>query len=322
MRDRVFLAAILVSLLAGCGGASASEGSGAAVAPASEVDETPALGQPASVRLLEAGSAPFQPIRYRFSAGATATAQLELHMSMGMRLQDQDVPMPNLPPSRTSLRTNVTAVAPNGDAHLTFNIDSIEVIDGDQYDAQIVNAMQQAYETIRDFSGAMDISPLGVATNVSINIPEGVDDTVRSILDDMQKSLTQLSMLLPTEPVGVGARWVARQTLLVRGIAVEQSINYQLDSRDGDVLVIQSNAAQTAHDATMQLPGLPPSARIVVDALESTGSGQAEVNLTALVPTADSTVHTNIAARIIADGQEQALGLRMELSIHHVPGPI
>lgn len=321
MFDRRILS-VVVALLIGCGGGATGETTtpeGAAAAPA---DETPALGSPASVRLVEAGNAPFEPIRYRIAAGTTWAAKLELHMNMGMRLGDQEVPMPNLPPSRTSLQITATEVSPTGDAHLTFTIESVEILDADQYDAQVVASMSEGYEAIRNFSGSMDMSPLGVATNAVINIPESVDEITRSVPEDMRKSLTQLSTLLPSEPVGVGARWIARQRLLVRGIEVQQAINYQLDRREGDVLTITANVAQTAHDAAMQLPGLPEGARVVVDSLESSGSGQSELNLTSVVPSADATVHTNVSARIIAEGQEQALNMRMEVSVHHVPGSI
>ncbi|MBK8169682.1 MAG: hypothetical protein IPK60_04995 [Sandaracinaceae bacterium] len=312
---RIVLLLTLISLI-GCGSTT----------PAAQTAETAdgnepelVVGGPPNIRLLEDGAEPRAPLRYRFTAGNVARSQLEMHMTMALSIEGQELPMPSLPASRIGVKIEILTVDPQGNAHVGYTIESMQIVDPDQHDPNVVAAIQDQYTRLEHIAGSMDVDTRGVCTNTQFNLPADADEAIRMILDDMRKSMPQITTVLPEEPVGLGARWEAHAKVNLRGIDVDQVSTFVLNERDADTASMHILVEQHARNAAMNLPNLPEGAEALVDSLESNGSGDVVLSFVTLSPTSDVTMHANMSAHITSGDQTQAMGMRLEMVARFFP---
>lgn len=315
---RIQLFACLLAFVVGCGGAAHPT-----VAPTADVaaPSTPELvvGGPPAVRLLDPGAAPLAPLRYRLAVGTMGRGTVELHLTMSISVNGQEMPMPGLPASRATVKTEVISVDADGNAHIGYAIETMEVMDADQFDPAAVAAVEEQYRALGTMHGSMDVSTRGVCTNMQLALPADADEVMRMIVDDIRKSMSQITAVLPEEPVGVGATWEARARVNMRGVDVDQTSIFSLDQRDADSANLRIHVTQHAGQTAMNLPNLPAGTEAVVDSLESNGSAETLLPFTNLVPTSELTMHTNMTARITSGRDSQAMGMRLESVARYFP---
>ena len=87
-------------------------------------------------------------------------------------------------------------------------------------------------------------------------------------------------VLLPAEPVGVGARWEARKDLVLYGFKVNQVDTYTLAEKVGDELKLDVQVQQSAVPQTITFE--EEGVELTVKSFKMNASGQVIANLNAL----------------------------------------
>ena len=116
------------------------------------------------------------------------------------------------------------------------------------------------------------------------NIPSTVNSTVRSLLQQVSNQSGQLTIPLPTQAVGIGARWQGTTQLTAGGISFRQTYEYTLRSRDGGRVALDVRYTQTAPRQQAKIPDLASGVTIEVTNVRITGMGTSVLDLSQAIP--------------------------------------
>jgi hypothetical protein len=107
-----------------------------------------------------------------------------------------------------------------------------------------------------------------------------------------------MSLALPSEPIGAGARWIVISTLTTNGLRVRTRQAAELRAAEGDVLTITLRGRQTGIPGPVALPGLPEGYTAELVELDGRSTGRTVVDLTGIVPRSRSagTVRAKLSA--------------------------
>jgi hypothetical protein len=228
------------------------------------------------VKLLDAGAAPRGLLRLRpvttpqsvvltFSTEETQSGISSLHIG------------PLVIQTVVSLAPSSTAT--NGTIRMPYTYGAFRLLDSSAGSPQELMALRDALSTFQGFGGQLELSPTGAVISNSFSIPPPVNSQVRNLLQQLSGQSDQLGVPLPSQPVGIGARWRATTHLFVSGISLTQTYEYTLRSRDGTRLTIDARYTQTAASQRASLPNTPPGMTVSIAAYRITGSGSTVADL-------------------------------------------
>jgi hypothetical protein len=100
----------------------------------------------------------------------------------------------------------------------------------------------------------------------------------------MSQSFESMVTPLPSEPVGVGARWQVITRISSGGADLLQSTIYTLKSRDGSRARLEETVVQLSASDTIHAPQMPAGMAAKVKAFSSTGQGTAQLDLKSVTP--------------------------------------
>ncbi len=138
------------------------------------------------------------------------------------------------------------------------------------------------------------ISSHGFSKELDFKGPPNTDPQIHALMDLMKDVFGQLTVPLPEEAVGVGAKWEVKVPIQSHGVKVDQTATYELVSVEGDNLKIKSTSTQRAANQKMDNPIMPG---MKVDLTKWTGKGSSELAIDAgkLMPSSGTMeLHTEI----------------------------
>jgi hypothetical protein len=140
------------------------------------------------------------------------------------------------------------------------------------------------------------------------------------MMGSVTNSLTSLSMPLPEEPVGVGARWEVRQASVSGGLTMFQKVECELKALDPRSATLAIKIDQTAPPQPMNNPSLPAGATVMVDSVTGTGTGTMKVALDSLVPTSEADSRTTMVMSVNSGGSPQPISIETTVKLAVAPG--
>lgn len=264
-----------------------------------------------TVELIEAGATPRQPLRYRFEAGRSERAALDMTMRISLSFAGQQMTLGDVPPIRMLLQMRTAEVAGDGSARLQFELLSAEAEASHPQAAQI----NQALAGTKGLSGSYRIDGRGQVSDSQVD-ESATPQAGAAVLEDLERSMQQLSAPFPEEAVGPGARWRVRQNVNNAEMRMSQTAEYTLRSRQGNRVELEVKMV----DATLEALGaLPPGAK--VDSVKIQGGGTSAIPLDGLVPTASVDATFDLMLSMQAEGQTQNLGMNMQMQQAVAPAP-
>lgn len=141
-------------------------------------------------------------------------------------------------------------------------------------------ALDQALEAQNGSRAGMSIGPGIAPISLRILPTEKADDSARQAVEEALVATLQRSVTLPTEPIGVGARWQAVRTVNA-GATVRQTITATLTAREGERLTIDYSIDESPTDSAFRLPD---GGVLTIDAYSMTGAGSVVIDLARGVP--------------------------------------
>jgi hypothetical protein len=279
----------------------------------------PAVGSPATVALLSAGAEPRRPLRYRIAAGYKDTMTMSMAMSMAMTMGEVAAPVPELPSMKITAELAVTNVADNGDVTYDLAFTGMTPEAGPGVDPSLVEAMRQSAAGITTVKGIAIVSNRGVNRSARLDVDKLADPNLRQMLSSFSSSVESMSMPLPEEAVGAGARWEVRQALQSAGAATFQRGEYELVSMDERSVALRVTFEQTAPRQTITNPALPAGATMEVEKITGSGSGTVTLRLDGLIPTAELSSTTTALMNASMGGQSQRLTIDTKITLKMAP---
>lgn len=277
----------------------------------------PAPGGPATVTLASPGAEPRTRLRYKVAAGLKETMSLTTAIGLTMSMEGMAMPAMDLPLMKLTADMAVTGVAPNGDItyDVAFTGMTAEATPG--MDPSVAAMMQSAGDGITALKGSVTISDRGVNRAATINVDKVTDPNLRQTLGAIASSLESMSMPMPEEAVGVGARWEVRQAIKAGGAQTFQRVECELASVDAQGATIRIKVEQTAPPQGISNPALPAGTTVNIEKLAGTGTGTIALRFNSLVPTSEMSSSTAMAMAMDLGGQTQrmAVDTKVKLSI-------
>ena len=211
--------------------------------------EKPALSRveagPDAVSVTEAGAEPRAVLRFAPKAEQTRSVTLTMAMQVAMTLGTKAIDPSVLPTVEVKMDVTPSA-ASDGASTYAFAVTSATRSELDGASERLKKAMDTAVEGMADSKGTLHIDGSGRMSTADYGLPEVPTPGLRPSLAGFQQSFSQLFVVFPETPVGVGASWSSTSHFELSGIPVEQRATYTLKAREGDVLTLAVSFEQAA----------------------------------------------------------------------------
>lgn len=269
------------------------------------------VGDPPLVSVQEAGAAPQQALRIKPAVGTSQSANLQMTVSPASAedaskksaegagaAKDEKKPPPAMSLSM-SLSSKVTKVEDSGAFHTEATVDR----------ASSSNPQLAAMGIVDKLVGLkvnQVVSDRGVVTGGEVKVPEELAP-LKPLLND---SLQQLAFSLPEEPVGVGATWVARETLMRNGMRVFQQTTFKVEGLTGGQAKLAVTLKQHAPRQEFKAMGQT----LNLESLATEGSGTVVLDLARPLPMAMN-LTLEIAITLKVNGQRAVSETAVEVDM-------
>ena len=189
-------------------------------------------------------------------------------------------------------------------------------------DPMIVNMMGPMLASMKGMTTTETVDAKGTTTNAASALPPGANPGARQQIDQIQSLVSRL--LLPNEPVGVGAVWRHKIDQDAGGFDVSVITSYTLTERTDTTIALDMTIHQVIPSQPLNAPGLPAGASATITEAKGVGTGTMVVDLT----TANTTeldmsfeLVMNVNASMQANTMVTATSQNVKMTIAIEPAP-
>lgn len=266
----------------------------------------PALATPIGVTLIDAGAEPRARLQIGGTVGQHRKLRIELGLSAAMHVGTRDVPPTKLPALQVTLDAEVLEVT---DARTTVALTVTDVIvpNDASPSTRVQQAIARTADELRATKGKIVLASDGRIESFALAGEDvaGKQAGLEPELGGLAAALQEMLPLVPSEPIGDGARWRAVQQVQRDTVTLQQVAEWTA-KRDGDALVLTASSEHVA---------LAPSSGIVEAQSGTTRAKIAWDPSSPLPRSAEAEVSTTTRAHLELVGAAQRVSMRVELSL-------
>jgi hypothetical protein len=241
---------------------------------------------------------------------------MTMDMDMAMSVGGQTQPAFDSPPIKMTMESEVKKVDANGDIHTDFSYSDADVVAAKNTQPQLVNAMRAQVKKLVGLRGSMIVDNQGNTKQANFNTPETLDPNTKKMVEQMVTSLKQLSSPVPSEAVGVGAKWKIPNSVTANGMTMNQSSTYELVDIKDNVASLQVSMEQQAGTQKINPQGLPPGASIDLKSMNSQGNGKLKLALNQVMPISSTmSMRSKSQMSVKEPNTEKATTMDMNVSV-------
>jgi hypothetical protein len=238
------------------------------------------------VLLLEAGVEPRSPLRYKIADGTTTKSNMDFTIAT-LATTAETAALSVVPGVRLHIVSGPSMTTENG-VKFEVNIAKAEAAIPRGVDPKVAEELRQSAAILDDVGGTVEMNDRGIALATQLNDKaKNPDLPVRLLMMIVNARTTLSRVVLPAEPVGLGARWEARKELTLYGFKVQQVDSYTLVERVGDEIKLNVTVTQNAIPQSLDFP--EDGISIAVDQMVANARGEIILNLNALESDAAAT---------------------------------
>jgi len=231
------------------------------------------------VLLLDAGAEPHAPLRYKIADGTTTKSNMDFTIAT-LATTSESAALSVVPGVRLHIVSG-PAMATDSGVKFEVNITKAEAAVPQGIDPKVAEELRQSAAILDDVGGTVEMNDRGIMLATELNDKAKSPDIPLRLLMMIVNARTTLSrVVLPAEPVGLGARWEARKELTLYGFKVQQVDSYTLVERVGDEIKLNVTVTQNALPQTVDFP--EEGVSIAVEQMVANAGGEIILNLNAL----------------------------------------
>jgi hypothetical protein len=241
-------------------------------ADASSLDDGP-------VRLLDKGDRPRTELRYNISPGTIASSTTTFRVATLATSADKAA-ITLLPGLRLDIVSGPAEATERG---VKFKVDVVksEAVVPEGFDEKLAQELRDGAAIANDIGGWVEIDNRGnVLSGELSERTKRSEVPIRLLRMILNSRETLTRVLLPTEKVGLGARWETRKEVIAYGFRVQQVNTYTLVDQAGDELMLNVTVQQMAKPQTIEFPD--EGIEISVETMMAQADGQIILDLSAL----------------------------------------
>lgn len=269
------------------------------------------------IQLLNPGAEPRQPLRLKPKLDVKKTTTMAVKMEMGVSTADRTMNVNKVPTMVLTIDTKATKIDANGDIHYDFSYANADIAGDDpNLPTTALDAMRSAVKKMVGLKGSFIMDSRGANKGGDFILPEGADNNLKQMVQNMSKSLQQLASPLPAEAVGKGAKWRISFPSNVSGMNLNQTATYELmDLQDG-VATLKTTVEQQANPQNLTLPQLPAGSTMALKSFASQGQGEVIMRLDQLMPVRSVvSINSNSEMTLKIAGNPEELTMKTKLSM-------
>ncbi|TAD93216.1 MAG: hypothetical protein EAZ78_00930 [Oscillatoriales cyanobacterium] len=273
--------------------------------------------QPPQIQIINLGAEPRQQMRLKPALNVKQTTLMTLKMGMKISASGQSSQEIKIPTSVVTMETEATKIDANGDIHYQFSYTKADVTsDSTNAPATALESMRSAVKKLVGLKGAFIMDSRGFSKGGDFIVPAGSDNNFKQIIRQMSQSIEQLSVQLPAEAVGKGAKWRLDFPLNSNGINVNNIATYELMSFQEGVAVLNIGLEQQAKPQSVNSPQLPAGSNINLQSLASQGRGESTIRLDKLMPVRSAvSMNSNSEMSVKMAGSPQESTIKTQLAM-------
>lgn len=240
-----------------------------------------------TIRVLDAGMTPRQPLRYRVPPGQEETLYLELVRARVMQAEGQAA-QGGMPPVQLEVKMGPASMSREGFIHHPVAITQVRLSKvADQMSPAQREQLEKSLAPLLEIEGWSEMDVQGRIRRGEFKGGDAVPPELNTMLGNIRSAL--LTVPFPDEPLGVRARWEVERRVQFSGIWIDQVVTYHIERIRDDEIGLQITARQTAPPQNM--------ANGRLEAYQASIIGSASVRLTHFTPhsEAESTAQMRIA---------------------------
>ena len=224
---------------------------------------------------------PRWPLRYTIEEGFTATSTMELSTSSMTTTTGADEEFTNSPGLRFVVSSGPAIKLPSGNVRVEIRIVMAEAIMPPGVDPEVERDLNKSAALLKDVGGWIEVDDRGTVLRSEVNqAAKNPNVPTRLIMTIVQARTSLARVILPAEPVGLGARWEARKQLKVYGFEMQQLDRYTLIDQMGDKLKLRIEIVQTAPKQTLTF--VEEGVEFALKSLSMSAQGEVILNLDSL----------------------------------------
>lgn len=266
------------------------------------------------VEVIDAGAEPRRELRYAWEEDQRERLQSVVVVDVTAREAGAEVMAMELPVSM-AIEATVTKVERDGSAWVALTFEEMVfgplsasgegVPAGDLATAGFDEVMSAVTPLLAETRVWQHIDDRGQVLKTNVQFPDGFPPEAQQQIAQTSGSVA----LLPAEPVGLGARWVATGTSVNQGVAVSVSSTMELVAIDGDELTI-AMTMRLADDLESLLTAVSPFDDLTID-----GGGTYRLDLGGVYPR-DATVSMTMGmGGELPDGTGAIVPVEMQVGV-------
>jgi hypothetical protein len=283
----------------------------------------PAVGAPPALKVLSTGAEPKAALRYAVPKDYKSGMDMTMEMGITMTMDGTMLPIPAMPSMKIGANIAVTDVSPAGDITYKVNFTGMQTVIPKDMDpalgAQLAQAFQGLDSDYKTISGVATVNPRGINQSVKFDFSKVTNPQMQQLLSSAANSLENLSLPLPEEAVGLGARWEVKQTISLNNMQTLQRTEYELVAIDGKTVTLNTKLEQSGMPQAVTSPDLPPGMQMTLKNLAGTGAGTIVLKLDALVPKSDATATSAATMEVDMGGTKMSMTTETKVKIAIVP---
>jgi len=263
-----------------------AESTAPAAAPATPepvpAEPLPPVG-PAVVELVDAGQSPLQPVRWQFTKGSKNEVQMKTELALEAQVGDQNTPRAVTPAVQYRLSIQTREVSPDGTAEMKFEVTDAKVLEGSGAPTQMVTQLRRSVMSTKRSTGVYTVGASGAVQGVEIDKSKVEPGNLQAV-DNVEQLVYWTTVPVPTEPIGLGAKWTVSRVIEEGGIRMKQLASYELTKIEGSSFHVDLEVRKTAPTQTVTAPGAAENESYELTHFDSTGKGTVEADLGKVVP--------------------------------------
>ncbi len=265
--------------------------------------------------LINAGTGAKAPLRLALKKGTTQRISMTMLMDLKMSMSGADMPSMKMPATKMVMDKKVTEVSADK-ATIAMELTSMSAVDTPGVAPGMRDGMQAMLKGLAGLTGSYVTDARGVSSAMTLRPPAKASPAAQKLVSDMKSNFETLTVPLPVEAVGAGAKWSVEQLVDRNGMEIAQLVTYEVKQVDGPKVVLTQTVTQTAKPQQVELPGLGPDASARLLSLSGEGRGTITLDLTKPSPVAgDSKLQTSFKIAIEAMGKETIADMRLDMNI-------
>lgn len=273
-------------------------------------------GNPVQVELIEAGEAPLQEVRYKPRVGETQTAVMTISIDMSMSMAGNAMPAQAIPAQKVTFDTTVEEINADGDIKFSFLYTGAEVVDDPKNPSAMAPMLEEMVKSLKGATGTATVTNRGMTQSAEFTIPEDMAPQMKQMLDGMKESMNRISSPVPSEPIGLGAKWKVTQNLVANGMQIVQTSNHEIIKLDTGGFTMAINVTQTADPQEIKNAALPAGTKLSLVSLDTDGQGTSQVETGSIIPVQSSlSIKTQSTMDVEVAGQKQQMTTDVKMSM-------